>query len=66
MSSRVSKEESKVFKKLIKPCEEVEGVNVDLEKKEKEFEFIKAGWREEKLNFNLVSVIERFTAFRYL
>ena len=54
MSSRVSKGESKVFKKLIKPWEEVEGVNVDLEKKEKEFEFIKAGWREERLNFNLV------------
>ena len=46
-----------MFKKLIKPWEEVEGVNVDLEKKEKEFKFIKAGWREERLNFNLVSVL---------
>ena len=29
-------------------------MNAELEKKEKEFGFIKAGWREEKLNFNLV------------
>lgn len=46
-----------MFKKLIKPWEEVERVNVELKKKEKEFEFIKAGWREERLNFNLVSVL---------
>ena len=44
MSSRASKGESKVFKKLIKPWEEVERVNAKLEKKEKEFKFIKAGW----------------------
>ena len=55
-SSRASKGESKVFKKLIKPLEEVGRVNAELEKKEKEFEFTKAGWREERLNFNLVSV----------
>ena len=56
LSSRVSKGESKVLKKLIKPWEEVERVNAELEKKEKDFEFIKAGWREEKLNLILVSV----------
>ena len=35
-SSRASKGESKVVKKLIKRLEEVERVNVKLEKKEKE------------------------------
>jgi hypothetical protein len=46
-----------VLKKLIKPCEEVERVNAELEKKGEEFDFIKVGRREEKLNFNLVSVL---------
>ena len=45
-----------MVKKLIKSLEEVERVNAKLEKKEEEFEFTKAGWREERLNFNLVSV----------
>ena len=44
LSSRVSKGESKVLKKLIKPWEEVERVTAELKKKEKELEFIKAGW----------------------
>ena len=56
LSSRVFKGESKVLKKLIKPWEEVERVNAELEKKEKDFAFIKAGCREERLNFILVSV----------
>ena len=43
LSSRVSKGESKVLKKLIKPWEEVERVNAELEKKDKEFASIKAG-----------------------
>ena len=32
-------------------------MNSELKKKEGEFAFIKAGWREEKLNFYLVSVL---------
>ena len=46
-----------MLKKLIKPWEEVERVNAELEKKGEELNFIKVGRREEKLNFNLVSVL---------